>query len=81
MQRRNALRLCNHGNNTIEMKSKYKILIHVLFWIYMLNQAFFPVYLNKIDTKLLQDYIYLKDNFITLLPKIFVFLCGLFCYP
>lgn len=55
------------------MKSRYKILIHLLFWIYMLNQAFFPVYLNKIDTKLLQDNIYLKDIFITTLLNIFVF--------
>ncbi len=55
------------------MKSRYKILIHVLFWIYMLNQAFFPVYLNKIDTQLLQDNIYLKDIFITTLLNIFVF--------
>ena len=63
------------------MKSKYKILIHVLFWIYMLNQAFFPVYLNKIDTKLLQDYIYLKDIFITTLLNIFVFYAVYFVIP
>jgi len=55
------------------MKSRYKILIHVLFWIYMLNQALFPVYLNKIDTQYLRDYIYLKDIFITTLLNIFVF--------
>lgn len=39
----------------------------------MLNQAFFPVYLNKIDTKLLLDNIYLKDIFITTLLNIVVF--------
>lgn len=39
----------------------------------MLNQALFPVYLNKIDTKYLQDYIYLKDIFISILLNIFVF--------
>ncbi len=63
------------------MKSRYKILIHVLFWIYMLNQAFFPVYLNKIDTKLLQDYIYLKDIFITTLLNIVVFYAVYFVIP
>ena len=63
------------------MKSRYKILIHVLFWIYMLNQAFFPVYLNKIDTKLLQDYIYLKDIFITMFLNIFVFYAVYFVIP
>jgi len=63
------------------MKSRYKILIHVLFWIYMLNQAFFPVYLNKIDTKLLQDYIYLKDIFITTLLNIIVFYTVYYTIP
>ncbi len=63
------------------MKSRYKILIHVLFWIYMLNQAFFPVFLNKIDTKLLEDYIYLKDIFITMLLNIFVFYAVYFVIP
>ncbi len=63
------------------MKSKYKILIHVLFWIYMLNQALFPVYINKIDTKLLQDFLYLKDIFITTLLNIFVFYGIYFLVP
>jgi len=39
----------------------------------MLNQALFPVYLNKVETKYLQDYIYLKDIFITILLNILVF--------
>jgi len=47
----------------------------------MLNQAFFPVYLNKIDTKLLQDYIYLKDIFITMLLNIFVFYAVYYVIP
>ena len=55
------------------MKRKYQVLIHLLFWIYIINQALFPVYLNKIDTRLLQDNIYLKDIFITTLLNIFVF--------
>ena len=63
------------------MKSRYKILVHILFWIYMLNQAFFPIYLNKIDIKLLQDYIYLKDIFITTLLNIFVFYSVYFVIP
>ena len=63
------------------MKSRYKILIHILFWIYMLNQAFFPVYLNKIDTKLLLDNIYLKDIFITTLLNIVVFYTIYFIIP
>jgi LytS/YehU family sensor histidine kinase len=47
----------------------------------MLNQAFFPVYLNKIDTSLLQDNIYLKDIFITTLLNIFVFYAVYFVIP
>jgi two-component system, LytTR family, sensor kinase len=63
------------------MKSRYKILVHVLFWIYMLNQAFFPVYLNKVDTKYLQDYIYLKDIFITTLLNMVVFYTVYYVIP
>jgi len=63
------------------MKSKYRILIHLLFWIYMLNQALFPVYINKIDTKYLQDNIYLKDIFITLVLNIAVFYSIYFIIP
>jgi two-component system LytT family sensor kinase len=63
------------------MKSRYKILIHVLFWIYMINQALFPVYLNKIETKYLQDHIYLKDIFITTFLNILVFYAIYFVIP
>jgi len=63
------------------MKSKYRILIHLLFWIYMLNQALFPVYINKIETKYLEDNIYLKDIFITLLLNIAVFYTIYFIIP
>jgi two-component system LytT family sensor kinase len=63
------------------MKSKYRILIHVLFWIYMINQALFPVYLNKIETKYLLDHIYLKDIFITTFLNILVFYAIYFAIP
>jgi sensor histidine kinase YesM len=63
------------------MKSKYRILIHVLFWIYIINQALFPVYLNKIDTKYLQDYIYLKDIFITTILNVVVFYSIYYAIP
>lgn len=63
------------------MKSKYKILIHFVFWIYIINQALFPVYLNKIDTNLLQDNLYLKDIFITTFLNVFVFYIIYFSIP
>jgi LytS/YehU family sensor histidine kinase len=47
----------------------------------MLNQALFPVYLNKIDTKYLQDNMYLKDIFITTLLNIFVFYAIYYVIP
>jgi len=47
----------------------------------MLNQALFPVYLNKIDTQYLRDYIYLKDIFITTLLNIFVFYAIYYVIP
>jgi two-component system, LytTR family, sensor kinase len=65
----------------LPMKSRYKILIHLLFWIYMLNQQFFPVYMNQIDTRYLQEYIYLKDIFITTFLNIFVFYGIYFVVP
>ena len=55
------------------MKRKYQILVHLLFWVYIINQTLFPVYLNKIDTKYLKDFIYLKDIFITITLNIVVF--------
>jgi len=63
------------------MKNKHKVLIHILFWIYIINQALFPMYLNKVDTKYLQDHLYLKDIFITILLNIFAFYAVYFVIP
>ena len=38
------------------MKRKYKILIHVFFWIYIINQALFPYYIQSV-----KDGFYYKD--------------------
>jgi len=37
------------------MKLKYKILIHFVFWLYILNQAAFPYYLNEKVPYLIPD--------------------------
>lgn len=63
------------------MKNKHKVLIHILFWIYIVNQALFPMYLNKIDTASLKDHLYFKDIFITILLNIFVFYAIYFIIP
>lgn len=39
------------------MKLKYKILIHFVFWLYILNQAAFPYYLNEKVPYLIPDLI------------------------
>ncbi|MCX6242914.1 MAG: histidine kinase [Bacteroidetes bacterium] len=39
------------------MKLKYKIIIHVVFWLYIFNQAAFPYYINKSDSFLVPDLI------------------------
>jgi len=54
------------------MKRKYKILIHIVYWIYIINQGLFPFYINKLDPNL-ENYIYFKDVFINTLLNIFSF--------
>jgi two-component system, LytTR family, sensor kinase len=54
------------------MKKKYKILIHIVYWIYIINQALFPFYINKLDTSI-ENYIYIKDIFISTVLNVFSF--------
>lgn len=37
------------------MKNKYIVLVHLLFWFYMLNQMLFPLYINKTEPHFLED--------------------------
>lgn len=55
------------------MKKKYKILIHVVYWIYLINQGLFPFYINKLDAASLENYLYLKDAFINTVLNVFSF--------
>jgi two-component system, LytTR family, sensor kinase len=55
------------------MQKKYKILIHIVYWIYIINQGLFPFYINKLDSANLENYLYFKDVFITTLLNIFSF--------
>jgi LytS/YehU family sensor histidine kinase len=43
------------------MKRRNIILIHVLFWFYIINQSLFPLYIGKLDPTLLVGNKYLKD--------------------
>ncbi len=47
------------------MKRKNIILIHILFWFYIINQNLFPLYIGKLDAALMTDNNYLKEVFIS----------------
>jgi two-component system LytT family sensor kinase len=62
------------------MKRKNIILIHLLFWFYIINQSLFPLYIGKLDDSMLANYSFLKDvcisailNMITFYPIYFIF--------
>jgi hypothetical protein len=55
------------------MKRKNILLIHFLFWFYIINQALFPLYIGQIDQAYLISNKYLKDILITTLMNVFSF--------
>jgi two-component system, LytTR family, sensor kinase len=62
------------------MKQKNIILIHFLFWFYIINQGLFPLYIGKLDESMLVNNKYLLDvcisavlNLITFYPVYFFF--------
>lgn len=55
------------------MKRKSIILIHLLFWFYIMNQSLFPLYIGQLDAELLVDYKYFKDVFITMVLNLISF--------
>jgi two-component system, LytTR family, sensor kinase len=63
------------------MKKKYKILIHIVYWIYLINQALFPFYINKLDASMLENFQYLKDVFINTVLNAFSFYSIYFSFP
>ncbi|MDP4282347.1 MAG: sensor histidine kinase, partial [Bacteroidota bacterium] len=59
------------------MKTRYKILIHLLFWIYIINQALFPLYIQDIKISSYTEYyyeiiIYIFTGLITFYPIYFL---------
>ena len=34
------------------MKRKYKILVHIIFWVYIINQSLFPYYIKSVQDKM-----------------------------
>lgn len=55
------------------MKRKNIILIHILFWFYIINQSLFPLYIGKLDETLMADNNYLKEVLISAILNIISF--------
>jgi len=63
------------------MKRKNIILIHILYWFYIINQALFPLYIGKPGEALLADNDYLKDVFITTILNMITFYTIYLVFP
>jgi two-component system LytT family sensor kinase len=63
------------------MKKKYKILIHIVYWVYLINQGLFPFYINKLDATYLENFRYFKDVFISTLLNVISFYSIYFSFP
>lgn len=63
------------------MKKKYKILIHIVYWIYIINQGLFPFYINKLDAELMENFQYFQDVFINTVLNAFSFYSIYFSFP
>ena len=63
------------------MKRRNIILIHLLFWFYIINQSLFPLYIGKLDEYLLTGNKYLKDVFISSLLNMITFYPIYFIFP
>ncbi len=63
------------------MKKKYKILIHIVYWIYIINQGLFPFYINKLDAALMENFQYFQDVFINTLLNAFSFYSIYYSFP
>ncbi len=54
------------------MKLKYKILVHLFFWVYFINQSLFPYYIGKTEPGYYKDVIiYMLTCLITFYPVYF----------
>ncbi len=63
------------------MKRKTIILIHAVYWFYIINQSLFPVYVGKLESAGMVDSQYLKDIFISLMLNVFSFYVVYFIFP
>ncbi len=63
------------------MKRKSILLIHFLFWFYLINQALFPLYTGQIDQSYLVNNKFLKDILITTFMNVLSFYLIYWTFP
>ena len=63
------------------MKKKYVILVHLLFWFYLVNQSLFPLYIGKIGEPGASQSTFINDMIISLLLNAFSFYGVYFSFP
>ncbi len=63
------------------MKRKNIILIHILYWFYILNQALFPLYIGQLDETMLMNNSYLKEVSISLVLNMISFYTVYLLFP
>ena len=63
------------------MKRKNIILIHILYWFYILNQALFPLYIGQLDETMLMNNSYLKEVSISLVLNMISFYTVYILFP
>lgn len=63
------------------MKRKTIILIHLLFWFYMINQALFPLYVGNLKEMAVPPVDYLKDMAYSVILNAFTFYAVYFAFP
>lgn len=63
------------------MKTKYVILIHALYWFYIINQLLFPMYVGKPEQTGMVTQEYLMDVGISLLLNVITFYLVYFSFP
>jgi len=63
------------------MKRKNVILIHLLFWFYMINQSLFPLYIGKLDKTLLASSHFMNDVCFSIILNMITFYTIYFLFP
>jgi sensor histidine kinase YesM len=63
------------------MKKKNILLIHLFFWLYLINQGLFPLYTGQFDKSYLLNNLYFKEVFISILLNVFSFYLVYLTFP